>query len=211
MRIGRKIFLFSFFFYSFISIQSFSLSNTDKNVKFLENLQTLKADFIQSQTINGKVEKSNGSISVKKPDSIILDFNSKDISLKLVSINGNVKMIDKALNQTTYIDNQYADLMQFFTKNLKPEQLFYDKEKRFCMNFKNQGMDWKGCLDIDLKNNTLKKMEVFFIDKSVKKDGKKDVKEFKSMDIEFKNVEINKEVKNEEFVVKDSRIFDDEE
>ena len=208
---GSFFVLCSSIIYSFFSLNIFALTHNDKNVKFLDNLQTLKTDFIQSQSINNKIEKANGSISVKKPDSIILDFNSKDMRLKLVSINGNVKMIDKDLNQTTYIDNQYADLMQFFTKNLKPEKLFYDKENRFCMNFQNQGIDWKSCLDIDLANNTLRKMEVFVIDKKVEKDGKITKREFKNMDIEFKNVEINKGVKKEEFVVKDSRIFDDEE
>ena len=208
---GSFFVLCSSIIYSLFSLNIFALTHNDKNVKFLDNLQTLKTDFIQSQSINNKIEKANGSISVKKPDSIILDFNSKDMRLKLVSINGNVKMIDKDLNQTTYIDNQYADLMQFFTKNLKPEKLFYDKENRFCMNFQNQGIDWKSCLDIDLANNTLRKMEVFVIDKKVEKDGKITKREFKNMDIEFKNVEINKGVKKEEFVVKDSRIFDDEE
>ena len=208
---GSFFVLCSSIIYSLFSLNIFALTHNDKNVKFLDNLQTLKTDFIQSQSINNKIEKANGSISVKKPDSIILDFNSKDIRLKLVSINGNVKMIDKDLNQTTYIDNQYADLMQFFTKNLKPEKLFYDKENRFCMNFQNQGIDWKSCLDIDLANNTLRKMEVFVIDKKVEKDGKITKREFKNMDIEFKNVEINKGVKKEEFIVKDSRIFDDEE
>ena len=142
----KLLFIFSFFFVNIVNINdSFSLTKDDQNVKFLMELNTLKSDFNQlTLTPNNQIEKSTGQIIVKKPDSILLDLNSKDMKIKLVSINGNVKMIDKEINQTTYIDNNYSELMQFFTKNLKPEKLYYGKDNEVCMKFKNQGNDWEG-------------------------------------------------------------------
>ena len=204
--------IFAFLFSFCISKTGFTLSKEDKNVAFLMNLQTLNSDFTQN-TLNNKneIEKTNGRIVVKKPDSIALDLDSKEMRIKLVSINGNVKIIDKDLNQTTYLDNQYSELLQFFTKNLKPEKLYYDKQKRFCMDFQNQGSNWKGCLNIDLNKNTIMNLSVFLIDKQIDKTGRKIIIEYPAMDIVFNNPVINGAVDNSEFYIKDNRIFDDEE
>ena len=209
----KNFFLIFVFLVCFcISKTGFTLSKDDKNVAFLMNLQTLKSNFTQN-TLNNKneIETTKGKIVVKKPDSIALDLDSKEMRIKLVSINGNVKIIDKDLNQTTYLDNQYSELLQFFTNNLKPEKLYYDKQKRFCMDFQNQGSNWKGCLNIDLNKNTIKNLSVFLIDKQIDKTGKTTIREYPAMDIVFNNPIINGAVDNSEFYIKDNRIFDDEE
>ena len=132
--------------------------------------------------------------------------------LKIVSIDGNLKMIDKDINQTTYVDNQYTELMQFFTNNIKPEKLFFNSQKETCMQFDFLDTPWHACLTIDTKNKLLKGMSLYAASLAEQdvKNKKANIRFGKVLDVEFKNQKIDEKVTDDEFFVKDSRIFDDE-
>lgn len=199
----------------FITGLSNSVFGIDKNsqeAQFLLNMKTFRADFIQKQYMQKGVEITDGRILIKKPNSILLEHNGKQMRLKIVSIDGNLKMIDKDINQTTYVDNQYGELMQFFTNNLKPEKLFFNSQKETCMQFDFLDMPWQACLAIDTKNKLLKSMSLYasFFEDSDAKNKKGKIRFSKTLDVEFKNQKIDGKVADDEFYVKDSRIFDDE-
>ena len=185
---------------------SFAVEKNDPSIVFLSSISNMSADYVQEQYEKNKTVKTEGKIVVKKPDSIMLTHRSKQMKLKIVSVNGNVKMIDEDLGQTTYVDNQYSELMQFFTKNLKPEKLKKNKQGDLCMSFSHLDNKFEACLRIDLQNQTLVSISVFVEDK----DNNKNKAMFQIMDIKFKNVRINKGIDKKVFLVKDSRIFDEE-
>ena len=198
------------------SNNAFGIDKNSQEAQFLLNMKTFRTDFIQKQYMQKGVEITDGKILIKKPNSILLEHNGKQMRLKIVSIDGNLKMIDKDINQTTYVDNQYGELMQFFTNNLKPEKLFFNSKKETCLQFNFLDTPWYACVAIDVKNKLLKGMSLYassFDEKDIKnqKDEKKISQTIsKVLDVEFKNQKIDGKVADDEFYIKDSRIFDDE-
>ena len=202
-----NIFLLTIFISSFsLYKKSNAIENSNQNFLFLQSIQNLSADYKQTQFDGQKNIITDGKIAVKKPDNIMLTYTDKNMKLKLISINGNIKMIDEDLGQTTYIDNQYSELMQFFTKNLKAEKLITNKNGDLCINFKHFDNNMEACLKIDLKQQTLIGINVLLKDEENKKQNNK----YEVMNIVFANVKINKGVDDDVFVVKDNRIFNDE-
>jgi|GEM_PF-2900067 len=203
---------FLFFFSSsyFVSF-AFCADKNDEAVKFLMDIKTLKADFIQEQQNGEQIEKAKGSIFVKKPSSVMLRHDGGGLKLKIVSINGNVKVFDENIGQTTYIDNSYSDLVQFFTDNLKPEKIVKNGADKLCLPFESFGNEQIACLKIDLQKNTISNISVYLLPELQKGEKRKGyVFDQKIMDIVFQNVEINKGVDSDIFTIKDNRIFDDE-
>lgn len=187
---------------------SFSLSENDKYVQFLKSINTIKASF--NQTIYGKKNQTaNGIIAVKKPDKIMLEHNAEEMEIKLVSVGKTLKIIDKKIGQTTYLDKGYADLMQIFTDKMDAKRLTYDPKRGICTKFNYQEAGWESCLQIDLDKNTIKQMTLYRLE-SAEIDGKTKFSIAKIFDIFFENVVINGTVSDSEFVIKDSRIFDED-
>ena len=205
--------LFGLLFSVCLFSNAFSADRNDERVKFLTNLKTLQANFMQKQYDGDKVEISAGSIAVKKPNSVLLTHNGKDMKLKFVSINGNVKIFDENIGQTTYVDNQYSDLIQFFTDNLKPEKLIVSRTGELCLPFESFGADYLACLNVDVKVNNIKSLHLYILaeDEKNKKSNKKQKLQYKVADFLFKDVMLNKNIADDMFVIKDTRIFDDEE
>ena len=203
--------LFNLLFFVCLFFDAFSADRNDERVKFLINLKTLQANFIQTQHDGDKIEKSTGSIAVKKPNSVLLTHNGKDMKLKLVSVNGNVKIFDENIGQTTYIDNQYGDLIQFFTDNLKPEKLIISRQGELCLPFESFGANYLACLKINIQTNTLDVLYLYLVEEEdADKDKKKQKVQYKVADFVFNNVVLNKNIPDDVFVIKDTRIFDDE-
>ena len=177
-----------------------------KEIEFLHSIKDLKADFIQKQYDGDKVINASGRIFIKKPDKIMIQHHSNDMKLKIVSINGNVKVLDEDLQQTTYFDNQYSELLKFFSSELNSNNLLINNSGYICLNFIVDDKNLRSCLDVDLSKTTINKIIVYILEKK-----NKEYKELKIMDIVFSNVLINNGVSDKEFIIKDTRIFDDEE
>ena len=207
----KKFFALSFcLFFSFciLSNFAFSLPENNKYVQFLKSINTIKASF--DQIIYGqKPQKANGIIAAKKPDKIMLEHNAEEMEIKLVSIGNTLKIIDKKIGQTTYLDKGYAELMQIFTDKMDAKRLTHDPKKGVCTKFNYQEAGWESCLQIDLDKNTIKQMTLYRLE-SAEVNGKTKFSIAKVFDIFFKNVVINGTVSDSEFVIKDSRIFDDD-
>ena len=77
------------------------------------------------------------------------------------------------------------------------------------MKFNYQEAGWESCMQIDLDKNTVKQMTLYRLE-SAEVDGKTKFGMAKIFDIFFKNVVINDTVSDSEFVIKDSRIFDED-
>ena len=213
------LFLLYFFAFSHTDVCN-AVDKNDPAVNFLMSVKDLSAKYIQEEFDGKKNIKTTGEIAVKKPDNIMLTYKSDKMNLKFVSVNGNVKVIDQDLKQTTYVDNKYSDLMQFFTNNLKPEKMTKIGNNILCMPFENFGNNFEACLYVDFDKKTFNEI-VVFIEDAEKKQNKKDVNKKKKQDkmqkmypvmsITFKDLKINKGVSEGIFEVKDNRIFDDEE
>ena len=215
MFFSKKVALLALFFFIFnATLFSFNsaiaVEKNDPSVMFLTSIKDMIADYQQEQYENGKRVITNGKIVVQKPDKIMLTHNSKQMKLKIVSINGNVKMIDEDLKQTTYIDNKYSELMQFFTKNLKPERLKKNNQGDLCMSFRHLDNNFDACLKMDLQKQTLNNISVFTEDQSSASTDKQQKTMFQIMNITFQNVKINQGIDKKIFFIKDTRIFDDE-
>lgn len=196
------------FSFCILNNAAFSLPENDKYVQFLKSINTIKASF--DQIIYGqKPQKANGVIAAKKPDKIMLEHNAEEMEIKLVSVGNTLKIIDKKIGQTTYLDKGYAELMQVFTDKMDAKRLTHDPKRGVCMKFNYQEAGWESCLQIDLDKNTIKQMALYRLEVS-KVDGKDIIGMAKIFDIFFKNVVINGTVSDSEFVIKDSRIFDED-
>jgi len=207
----KKILICFIFIFSLFCNKSFSVIETTPEFVFLQNIQDMKADFTQKQFDGKNITRTYGSILIKKPNSILLDHDGKDVKLRILSVNGNVKMIDKDIGQTTYVDNQYSELMQFFTNNLKAEKLQLSTRNELCLEFQQIGEQLEACLKIDLEKQTVKYIDVFaIIEEQEKKNAVeklKKAKKYQIMNIVFRNVDINKGINDSEFIIKDNRIF----
>lgn len=207
----KKILICFIFIFSLFCDKSFSVIETMPEFVFLQNIQDMKADFTQKQFDGENITRTYGSILIKKPNSILLDHDGKDVKLRILSVNGNVKMIDKDIGQTTYVDNQYSELMQFFTNNLKAEKLQLSTRNELCLEFQQMGEQLEACLKIDLEKQTVKYIDVFaIIEEQEKKNAVeklKKAKKYQIMNIVFRNVDINKGINDSEFIIKDNRIF----
>ena len=211
LKTHNRLVLGLLFFVSALN-SAFGIDKNSQEAQFLLNMKTFRADFIQKQYMQKGIETTDGKILVKKPSNVLLEHNGKQMRLKIVSIDGNLKMIDKDINQTTYVDNQYTELMQFFTNNIKPEKLFFNSQKETCMQFDFLDTPWHACLTIDTKNKLLKGMSLYAASLAEQdvKNKKANIRFGKVLDVEFKNQKIDEKVTDDEFFVKDSRIFDDE-
>ena len=221
------LFIVALFCNNICIASSLKKDNIEESVNFLLSINDVRCDFDQLlYNEDGSLkEKSAGSIVVKKPDSILLVHKSNNMRLRIVSINGNVKIFDEDTLQTVYVENQYAELMQFFTTNLQPENLKLNNKHELCLQFENIGATWNACLKINEKRDSIRYLSLYKVDNNclanktvhnkaikVKKDGnldkcKNDVKVF---DILFKKVCINCDVQDKEFYIKDRRLFNDE-
>lgn len=172
------------------------LVGNDDEISFLMSIKDIKADYKQIHYNNKETSTNTGKIIVKKPDNILLTHEDKQIKLKIVSINGNVRIFDETTRQITHVDNNYGELMQFFTKNLKPEKLTKNKYGDLCIKSNRLYAFFNICLKIDLEQKTLLNITIFnrkYTPVSI---------------IKFKNVQINSGVDDNIFFVKDGRIVD---
>ena len=197
--------------FSFTSQLAFSVDLNNKKFLFLQSINDLSADYKQTQFDGKNNIITYGKIAIKKPDNVMLTYADKNMRLKIVSIGGNMKVIDEDLGQTTYVDSRYSELMQFFTKNLQAEKLSMDTHGNLCMKFRHFDNDMEACLEIDVNKQMLIRLMVFVEDADYVKSGKKIREKYPVMKIDFLNVKINKGVSNEVFVIKDNRIFNDDE
>lgn len=171
-----------------------SVKNNDDEINFLTSIKDIKADYEQMHYNNKEVSVNTGKIIIKKPDNIILTHKDEQMRLKIVSINGNVKIFDKNTRQMTHVDNNYGELMQFFTKNLKPEKLTKNKYGDLCVKSNRLYTFLHICLKIDLKQKTLLNITIF------------NRKYTPISIIKFKNVQINSGIDDNIFFIKDKNI-----
>ena len=213
----KIVIVLTLLFFANLKNVAYSVDKNDKEFLFLQSINDLRADYLQ-ETMNGKdTVESSGKIIIKKPDSILLEDNSEKMRIKVVSLNGNVKVIDKDLDQITYLGEKYnnmvSDLMSFFTKNIKPEKIKKNKNNELCIEFKSFDNNMEACLKVDLRRNTIKHIIVYAIVEEVienKMKKQKTIQKYRTQNILFTKAVINKGVDDKEFFVKDNRIFGDE-
>ena len=178
---------------------------------FLKNLKTLKARYTQTEyTKNGEL-KTSGRIIVKKPNSVFMEHNGKNMNIKLSYVGQNLKIVDVNLGQTTFLNNKYGELIQFFTNSIDSKKMFLNSLNELCISFELQDNQLYACIDIDENakqdNGKLKGLNMYMDSNT----GTGDVFTGNIMSIVFHDVILDGAIPDSEFFVKDTRIFDDDE
>lgn len=202
--------VFSVFIFVFLLIVNIAGAvveekNNEKMI-FYSSIKTLSADYKQTEYTNKGNVYASGKIIIKKPDKVLLEYANNNTNLKLVSINSNLKIIDNDIGQSTYIENQYNELLKFLMGKANNEKLYFNYMNELCLDFKHQDIMYIGCLDIDEKKKTINSMNLYA--KSLLND--KTTRIAKVMSLQFNNLKINTDIEDDIFYIKDTRIFDDE-
>ena len=198
----------------------------DDRLLFLQSLKDFSANYKQTTYTKKNMEYAEGELFIKTPNTIMIRHKTKMMTLKIVSIDGVLKAVDENVGQITYIENQYNDLLKLFSDKLDAKELHYNFNNEICLAFKHQDTYLDGCLDIDVKQNTLKSMSLYGIISSDNdnKNKNNDNKNYKLsnndivnskfipiMRLDFTNAKVNKGISNDVFEIKDNRIFGDDE
>ena len=178
---------------------------------FLKNLKTLRTKYTQTEyTKNGEV-KTSGMIIVKKPNSVFMEHNGRNMNIKLSYVGKNLKIIDVNLGQTTFLDSKYGELIQFFTNSIDNKKMFLNSLNELCIAFKLQDNQLYACIDIDENakqdNDKIKGLKMY-MDNGVENSG---FLTGEIMSVVFYDTILDGSVEDNEFFVKDTRIFDDDE
>lgn len=205
----KKSFYISFilFYFSIINIIGATTDKRNEKIAFFSSIKTLSTDYKQTEYTDKGDIKANGRIIIKKPDKVLLEYSNDNTNLKIVSINDNLKFIDSYIGQTTYIENQYNELLKFLIGQVNNEKLYFNEFNELCLDFKYEDILYSGCIDIDEKQEILRSMNLYA--KIVLKDKTERIA--KVMSLQFDNLKINEKIEDDVFYIKDARIFDDDE
>ena len=205
---------------------SIEVKNNDNRLLFLQSLKDFSANYKQTTYTEKKPEYADGELFIKTPNKIMIRHKTKVMTLKIVSIDGVLKAVDENVGQITYVENQYNDLLKLFDNKLDAKELHYNFNNELCLAFKHHDAYLDGCLNVDVKQNTIKSMSLYGIilpdngnknkndDKKNYKLSNDDIVNSKFVPIirlDFTNANVNKGISDDVFEVKDNRIFDDDE
>lgn len=200
-------FIFIFVFLFITNNVNAVVDKKNEKMIFFSSIKTLSTDYKQTEYTNKGDIYASGRIIIKKPDKVLLEYSNKNTNLKLVSINNNLKLIDNDIGQATYIENQYNELLKFLMGKANNEKLYFNYTNELCLDFKHQDIMYIGCLDIDEKKKTINSMNLYA--KTLFND--KTARIAKVMSLQFNNLNINGDIEDDIFYIKDTRLFDDDE
>lgn len=203
----RVYIFFIFIFFSFINVANANTGKEKEKIAFFSSIKTLSTDYQQTEYTHKGDIYSTGRIIIKKPDKVLLEYSNNNMNLKIISINNNLRFIDSNIGQTTYIENQYNELLKFLMGQANNEKLYLNKLNELCLDFKHQDILYSGCIDVNEKQETINSMSLYA--KILLNDKKERIA--KVMSLQFNNLKINEKIEDDIFYIKDRRIFDDEE
>lgn len=157
-----KLRIIILFLIIFVYKSSFSNTNEQKILKYLQNFDSLKSDFIQ---VNNNGNVLSGKITILRPGKVRVEYN--EIPLLIISDGKKIASINKELDSITFYRIKDIPLALLLFKNfsLKNVQIldYFDLENQLQIRLKEKDKESEGFIDILFEKNTftLKKWTVF--------------------------------------------------
>ena len=146
----------------FVYKSSFSNVNEQKILKYLQNFNSLKSDFIQ---VNSNGDVLSGKISILRPGKVRVDYN--EIPILIVSDGKKIASINKELDSITFYRIQDIPLALLLFKKFNLDNIkileYSDTENQLRIRLKEKNKKSSGFVDVLFEKNTfvLKKWIVF--------------------------------------------------
>ena len=157
-----KLRIIILFLIIFVYKSSFSNTNEQKILKYLQNFDSLKSDFIQ---VNNNGNVLSGKIKILRPGKVRVEYN--EIPLLIISDGKKIASINKELDSITFYRIKDIPLALLLFKNfsLKNVQIldYFDLENQLQIRLKEKDKEGEDFIDILFEKNTftLKKWTVF--------------------------------------------------
>ena len=157
-----KLRIIILFLIIFVYKSSFSNTNEQKILKYLQNFDSLKSDFIQ---VNNNGNVLSGKIKILRPGKVRVEYN--EIPLLIISDGKKIASINKELDSITFYRIKDIPLALLLFKNfsLKNVQIldYFDLENQLQIRLKEKDKEGEDYIDILFEKNTftLKKWTVF--------------------------------------------------
>lgn len=157
-----KLRIIILFLIIFVYKSSFSNTNEQKILKYLQNFDSLKSDFIQ---VNNNGNVLSGKITILRPGKVRVEYN--EIPLLIISDGKKIASINKELDSITFYRIKDIPLALLLFKNfsLKNVQIldYFDLENQLQIRLKEKDKEGEDFIDILFEKNTftLKKWTVF--------------------------------------------------
>ena len=157
-----KLRIIILFLIIFVYKSSFSNTNEQKILKYLQNFDSLKSDFIQ---VNNNGNVLSGKIKILRPGKVRVEYN--EIPLLIISDGKKIASINKELDSITFYRIKDIPLALLLFKNfsLKNVQIldYFDLENQLQIRLKEKDKESEDFIDILFEKNTftLKKWTVF--------------------------------------------------
>ena len=157
-----KVRIIILFLIIFVYKSSLSNTNEQKILKYLQNFDSLKSDFIQ---VNNNGNVLSGKITILRPGKVRVEYN--EIPLLIISDGKKIASINKELDSITFYRIKDIPLALLLFKNfsLKNIQIldYFDLENQLQIRLKEKDKEDEDFIDILFEKNTftLKKWTVF--------------------------------------------------
>ena len=157
-----KLRIIILFLIIFVYKSSFSNTNEQKILKYLQNFDSLKSDFIQ---VNNNGNVLSGKIKILRPGKVRVEYN--EIPLLIISDGKKIASINKELDSITFYRIKDIPLALLLFKNfsLKNIQIldYFDLENQLQIRLKEKDKEGEDFIDILFEKNTftLKKWTIF--------------------------------------------------
>ena len=141
---------------------SFSNVNQERILKYLQNFDSLRSDFIQ---VNNNGNVLTGKLFISRPGMVRIEY--KEIPLLLISDSKKIASINQDLDSITFYRLQDIPVALLLYKDFKLEKLkvldFIDFENQFKLKIKEKENENPGFIEIIFEKNTftLKKWIIF--------------------------------------------------
>ena len=141
---------------------SFSNVNQERILKYLQNFDSLRSDFIQ---VNNNGNVLTGKLFISRPGMVRIEY--KEIPLLLISDSKKIASINQDLDSITFYRLQDIPVALLLYKDFKLEKLkvldFIDFENQLKLKIKEKENENPGFIEIIFEKNTftLKKWIIF--------------------------------------------------
>ncbi|MBD22531.1 MAG: hypothetical protein CL572_02550 [Alphaproteobacteria bacterium] len=146
----------------FVYKSSLSNVNEERVLKYLQNFDSLKSDFIQ---VNNNGNVLSGKISILRPGKVRVEY--KEIPILIISDGKKIASINKELDSITFYRIKDIPLALLLFKNFSLDNIKIlessDLENQLRIRFKEKGKENNGFIDVLFEKSTfiLKKWIIF--------------------------------------------------
>ena len=173
----------------FVYKSSYSNVNEQKILKYLQDFDSLKSDFIQ---VNNNGNVLSGKIAISRPGKVRVEYN--EVPLLIISDGKKIASINKELESITFYRIKDIPLALLLFKNFSLDNIkileYEDFENQLKVRLKEKNEKNKGFIDVLFEKNTfiLKKWIVFN-------------NQMNKTEVLLENLKLNEDLKNKIFQI----------